>query len=209
MEAAVSHCCKRVQDGAIDRGDLFSYLLTFGCEVFLFCHLFFGWKIASVDISDAYLTVKQQEICYAKISSWIKNLLRLPESSMWQLCKVFPGQRNGAQRWFQDFSAVLKRLGFSQCVAMPSVLRHRTRRVVLNVHVDDELIAAEQASDIEWLVEELRKIYKLQVEGPVPRESLGAGEELNYLKKVYVFAEEGCMSKQVQSMWKACLDCMS
>ena len=167
-------------------------------KFFLFCHLFFGWKIASIDVSDAYLTVKQQEICYVKISSWIKNLLRLPESSMWQLCKVLPGQRNGAQRWFQDFTAVLKSLGFSQCVAMPSLLRHRTRRVVLNVRVDDELIAAEQASDIEWLVQELRKIYKLQIEGPVPLGPLGAGEELNYLKKVYVFAEEGVYVKANQ-----------
>ena len=113
---------------------------------------------------------------------------------MWQLCKVLPGQRNGAQRWFQDFTAVLS-LGFSQCVAMPSVSRHRTRRVVLNVHVDDELIAAEQASDIEWLVQELQEIYNVQVEGPVPREPLGSGEELNYLKKVHVFAEDGVYIK--------------
>ena len=98
-------------------------------RLFLFCHLFFGWKVAALDISDAYLTVVQKEICYVKISQWMKELLKLPENSLWQLKRVLPGQRNGAQRWFQDFAHHLQELGFDSCAAMPSVLRHRTKEV--------------------------------------------------------------------------------
>ena len=96
-------------------------------RLFLFCHLFFGWKVASLDISDAYLTVTQKEVCYVNISQWMKELLQLPEGSLWQLKRVLPGQRNGAQRWFHDFSRHLQALGFVSRTAMPSVLKHQSR----------------------------------------------------------------------------------
>ena len=160
-------------------------------RLFLFCHLFFGWKVASLDISDAYLTVTQKEVCYVKISDWMKELLQLPESSLWQLKRVLPGQRNGAQRWFHDFSRHLQALGFVSCIAMPSVLKHQSRKLAINIHVDDELVVGEKLEDIDWVIEELKKIYRLQVEGPIPKEPLGSGGELSYLKKVYVFQQDG------------------
>ena len=164
-------------------------------RLFLLCHLCFGWKLASLDISDAYLTVEQKEICYVEISQWMKEQLKLPDDAIWELRKVLPGQRNGAQRWFQDFTKNLHKLGFHSCTAMPSVLKHNTRKMAINVHVDDELIAAENKEDVEWLVKELEKHYKLQAEGPFPIEALGSNEELNYLKKVYVFKEDGIYVK--------------
>ena len=78
---------------------------------------------------------------------------------------------------------------------MPSVLRHQTRKIVINVHVDDELIAAETKEDIEWVIAELKKHYKLQAEGPFPVEGLGGGEELSYLKKTYVLQPDGIYIK--------------
>ena len=157
--------------------------------------LFYGWKLGSLDISDAYLKVEQQEVCYVKISGWIEKLLGLPQNVLWQLRKILPGQRNGAQRWFQDFAWHLRRLGFKCCGAMPSVLKHTTKRVAINVHVDDDLIGSESEADLLWVVAELKKIYKLQMEGPVLQGPVGAGEELSYLKKTYIFLEDGICIK--------------
>lgn len=67
--------------------------------------------------------------------------------------------------------------------------------MVVNVHVDDELIAAERAEDIGWIIKELQKLYQLQVEGPFPVGGLGSGEELGYLKKTYTFQEDGIYTK--------------
>ena len=149
--------------------------------------------MASLDISD--LTVEQKEICYVEISQWMKDLLQLSQDTIWELKRVLPGQRNGAQRWFQDFTHNLQKIGFYVCTAMPSVLRHQTRKIVINVHVDDELIAAETKEDIEWVIAELEKHYKLQAEGPFPVEGLGGGEELSYLKKTYVLQPDGIYIK--------------
>ena len=76
---------------------------------------------------------------------------------------------------------------------MPSVLKHATQQIAINVHVDDELIASEKEADLMWVVSELQKIYKLQIEGSVPQGPLGAGEELSYLKKTYIFLDGVCI----------------
>ena len=130
-----------------------------------------------------------------KISQWMKELLKLPEDSLWQLKRVLPGQRNGAQRWFQDFSHHLQALGFTSCNAMPSVLKHQTKKLAININVDDELVVGETVEDIEWMIDALKTTYKLQVEGPMPKEPLGNGEELNYLKKTYAFQEDGIYAR--------------
>ena len=63
----------------------------------------------------------------------------------------------------------LAALGFLQCTAMPSVMRHKSRKVVINIHVDDELVAAESLEEAHWFIGELKKKFKVQVEGPFPQ----------------------------------------
>ena len=46
-----------------------------------------------------------------------------------------------------------------------------------------------------WFIGELKKRFKLQVEGPFPQGPCGNGEELSYLKKTYAFTEEGILMK--------------
>ena len=172
---------------------------------FLF-HLCFHWKLMSLDISDAYLTVAQVEPCYVELRPWIKSLLNLPDDTLWRLKKVLPGQRNGAKRWFSSFSSVLLSIGFEACEVMPSIFKHKTRDIIMNVHVDDELVAMKDPADGEWLLTELRKKYKLQVEGPVPIGRFGKGEELNYLKKTYIFSQEGILVRPNGKYVSALLD---
>ena len=74
---------------------------------------------------------------------------------------------------------------------MPALFRHREKRIILNVHVDDELMAA-SAEDGEWLLQRLKEHFTLSATGPVPVGEKGDGvEELLYLKKRYVFTEGG------------------
>ena len=132
------------------------------------------------------------------IRPWIQKLLSFPSNALWELKRVLPGQRNGAQRWFNAFSDRLRQLGFVQCQAMPSVLRHKHKKIVVNVHVDDELIASETTEDALWLTRELKKVYKLQIEGPYPIQKLGNGEEVNCLKKTHLFKEDGLCQAEFQ-----------
>lgn len=128
-----------------------------------------------------------------QIRDWIKSLLGLKGEDLWELRRVLPGQRNGAQRWFNYFTDFLKVLRFLQCAAIPSVMRHKTTKVMINVHVDDELVAADSMEEAHWFMNELRKKFKLQVEEPFPQGPRGAGEELSCLKKTYVLIGEGIL----------------
>lgn len=64
---------------------------------------------------------------------------------------------------------------------------------VINIHVGDELVAAENMEEAHWFMNELRKKFQLQVEGRFPQGPRGAGEELSYLKKTYVFTGGGIL----------------
>lgn len=145
-------------------------------------HLLFHWKLYALDIRDAFLTVDQQEQMYVK-----------PKSSMaasgifWRLRKVLPGQQNGALRWFDSFSSFLAGIGFNACASVPLLMRHATRPLIINIHVDDELVGAGTDEDAKWLLRQLALKYKLEAEGPCPAGKIGRGEQLSYLKKVYIF----------------------
>lgn len=67
---------------------------------------------------------------------------------IWQLKKVLPGQRNGAQRWFTAFTDFLKGIGFEHYDLTPAVLRHCEKKILISVRADDELVAAESKAEI-------------------------------------------------------------
>lgn len=152
----------------------------------LLFHLLFQWKLYALDIRDAFLTVDQQEPMYVK-----------PRAGMtapgiyWKLKKVLPGQQNGALRWFDSFSSFLMGIGFVPCAGVPSLMKHSVKPLIINIHVDDELVAAGSVSDAQWLMAQLTTKYKMEAEGPCPVNKIGEGEQLSYLKKVYIFTSAG------------------
>ena len=77
-------------------------------------------------------------------------------------CQVKERQQN-------NLCAILERLGFEAFKGIPSVLRHKVRPVAVSVHVDDELVAGKKGQS-KWLVSELKKVFKLTIEGPFPSE---------------------------------------
>ncbi|OLP94038.1 hypothetical protein AK812_SmicGene23990 [Symbiodinium microadriaticum] len=57
-----------------------------------------------------------------------------------------------------------------------------------------------------WLVEELEKIFRVEKEGPYPLNRIGDGEELRYLKRKYVFVEEGIVVQPNEKYIKKLLE---
>ena len=49
--------------------------------------------------------------------------------------------------------------------------------------------------DLRWLIKQLQTMFQLQVEGPVPEEDFGCGEEISYLKKRFIFVRSGILVK--------------
>ena len=80
-------------------------------------------------------------------------------------------------------------MGFVACSAMPTIMRHVTRRAYINVHVDDELLAANK-EDGEWVIVILSQKLTLKINGPYPEIE---DKEMLYLKKIFKFVEEGVL----------------
>ena len=71
---------------------------------------------------------------------------------------------------------------FEELTSLPSLFRHQTRQVVLCSHVDD-LILAGTKSDLEWTLEELRKMFVLSEGGTFPKPDQSPLEPVRFLKR--------------------------
>ena len=60
-----------------------------------------GWKLATVDVKDAYLMCPQPKHIKVTLDKKVAEALNIPRD--WILGKVLPGQREGAAEWFQHF----------------------------------------------------------------------------------------------------------
>ena len=143
----------------------------------------------TLDCADAFLQVPQQEPCIVEILVWVKKLLGYTQEMIWHLTRCLPGQRNAGLRWFEYLKAILLDMGFVACSARPTILRHVKRQAFINVHVDDELLAANK-KDGEWVITILSQKLTLKINGPYPEIE---DKEMLYLKRIFKFVEEGVL----------------
>ena len=101
---------------------------------------------------------------------------------IWYLKRCLPGR-------FEYLKDILMDMGFVACSAMPTIMRHVTRRAYINVHVDDELLGANK-EDGEWVIAILSQKLTLKINGPYTEIE---DKEMLYLKKIFKFVEEGVL----------------
>ena len=60
--------------------------------------------VSVMDISDAFLQVKQREFVVIEVPSWVRTILQQPNLMFWKRQRCLPGQRNAALEWNRHFS---------------------------------------------------------------------------------------------------------
>ena len=91
--------------------------------------------MASIDVKDAFLTVKQ------KTPTVVTCKLADGREVQYGLGRVLPGQRDGSPLWHQDIPKVLcEELGVSQHVPYPCILKTADNSCFVLIHVDDILV---------------------------------------------------------------------
>ncbi|CAE7780604.1 RE1 [Symbiodinium sp. CCMP2592] len=132
-----------------------------------------GWQLVSLDVTDAYLNCPQAEDTCTSVTINGERLY-------FKLLRLLPGQREGSQTWFYQFtdaSKVGSRIELMQEV--PSLFRFQPEdgRGGGLVHVDD-LLGTGPASVIKCMTDHLARDYKVTVNLiSVP------GQEVHFLKK--------------------------
>ena len=133
-----------------------------------------GWILASADIKDAYLTVRQR--IPTTISVDIGGATR-----GYKLLMCVPGQRDGSANWYEDLSTyVTQRLGTSTVAEAPTFFRSPSGDLIFNVHVDDLLMAGSPEA-VDNMLAVLGKKYELNVEF-----LRHEGDEISFLKRKHV-----------------------
>ena len=102
------------------------------------------------------------------------------------LRKAMYGTRDAPKIWRDQVQEALEELGFITSVLHPSVYFCRERGLVIIVHVDDFLCSGE-ASELEWLFENLRRKYEMS------RTMIGEGfeQEGKYLNRLIRWTRQG------------------
>ncbi|CAE7566837.1 RE1 [Symbiodinium sp. CCMP2592] len=132
-----------------------------------------GWQLVSLDVTDAYLNCPQAE-------DTCTSVMINGERLYFKLLRLLPGQQEGSQTWFYQFTDALKvgsRVELMQEV--PSLFRFQPEDGGGGglVHVDD-LLGTGPASVIKCMTDHLERDYKVTVNLiSVP------GQEVHFLKK--------------------------
>ena len=142
------------------------------------------------DVKDAFLTVPQKNPVWVKVPSWVRGLAKagdvLLNSSMWRLLRCLPGQRNAALMWSNYFKDLMVSEDFECFVGMPTVFRHKVRKIFLTIHVDDILLVCSE-QDGEWF-KSITTSLTMKTDGPYRP---GSGDMFYYLKKRWTLLAQG------------------
>ena len=164
--------------------------------------------MASIDVKDAFLTVKQEVDTRVTCTDANGN------SVQYSLGRVLPGQRDGSLLWYRDLAKFVKEctLEMTELDAYPSILRSKTGNCFLMVHVDDLLIVGSRDAVMKQLVPSLQSKYAISIELMSK-----PGDEVTFLKRTHELLDDGrvvirvhhkhldqlckllCLSKRLQS----------
>ena len=123
------------------------------------------WVMCSLDIKDAFLTVRQREKKYIRFNR-----------KMYELLMCLPGQRQAGQWWGDQIREDLLQFGLNASKACPVL--YGNGKLVLVIHVDDVIVAGERSS-VDALIAMLKKKYEISLSGPISMN----GESVRFLKK--------------------------
>ena len=133
------------------------------------------WVLATIDISDAFLTVDQLD---ATLVSYVD---KDGNETMFSLGKVLPGQRCGSRDWYESITDYLKEeIAVEVCPSYPVLLRSASRDCLMHLHVDDIMSGCERERLMRDIIPKLKKRYKISVS------ILEVGGSVHFLKKKFV-----------------------
>ena len=140
--------------------------------------------MASIDVKDAFLTVKQEVDTRVTCTDASGN------SVQYSLGRVLPGQRDGSLLWYKDLAKFVKEcpLEMAELDAYPSILRSKNGDCFLMVHVDDLLIVGSRDAVMKQLVPSLQSKYAISIELMAK-----PGDEVTFLKRTHELLEDGRM----------------
>ena len=107
-------------------------------------------------------------------------------------------QRNAAARFFDFLCDHLQELDFENSL-LPSLFRHKTKKVILCSHVDDLVLCGEQG-ELEWLIEELKKRMTLRGGDVLPSADHDEQEPIRFLKGRHFFTMAGIVIRKLYGL---------
>ncbi|CAA7015851.1 unnamed protein product [Microthlaspi erraticum] len=125
-----------------------------------------NWSLKQLDISNAFLNGELEEEIYMTLPPGYtpKEGVTLPPNAVCKLKKSLYGLKQASRQWFLKFSSTLLHLGFKKSHADHTLFIKRVdgHYIAALVYVDDIIIASNNDEDVQLLVADLQKAFKLR-----------------------------------------------
>lgn len=119
-----------------------------------------GMEMAQFDVSTAFLYGELEEEIYMNQPEGYSD----KSEKVCRLKRSLYGLKQAPRCWNKRFGGFLKSLGFNVSEADPCLFvkdNNNREKVFIALYVDDGLVAARQKKDLEWLLTELQKEFKI------------------------------------------------
>ena len=115
--------------------------------------------MASLDVRDAFLTVKQERDTLVHTTDASGTTRRF------SLGKVLTGQRDGSLLWYHAITSFLKsKLDLEEHTPYPSILPSKDGSCVVMIHVDDLLVVGKRDYVLGKFLPELKAAYDISIQ---------------------------------------------
>ena len=152
----------------------FKYLLMKNELADMKCKAGYDVVLSSLDVSDAFLQVEQDNPVLVKL-----------QGIDWVICRNLPGQRLGAKQWFQHLRAHLEStMGFEFSPEQPCMAR--TKDCTILIHVDDILFCGLESFWRDVFLPNMSQKFKVSHD-----ELKGNGTSIKFLRRKITEVPDG------------------
>lgn len=120
-------------------------------------------KLKQFDIKTAFLNGKLDDVVYMKQPIGFSD----GTDKVCRLIKSLYGLKQAARCWAKRFSDFVKKLGFATCKTDSCVFmkKNNSELVIIALHVDDGLVAADDENQIDELINQLNEQFEVKASG--------------------------------------------
>ncbi|KAJ5138864.1 uncharacterized protein N7515_003712 [Penicillium bovifimosum] len=171
----------------------------------------YGLKWGQVDFTAAYLNAsrKDAETVYMRQPTGFEHTDASGDKNQWvcTLNQALFGLRDSAYLWNEEMDGKLRQIGFHPLDDDPCVyLKGKGMSLtIMMIHVDDFIIAAPSDSDVQHVVDELRKYYDMKDLGE-PKQYLNCALDRDYENRTITMTQTAYVQKVLRtanvSGWK-------
>ena len=141
-----------------------------------------NWRLNQYDVKNAFIHAKIDKEIYVEQPRGFNVSNENEEKFFCKLNKALYGLKQSPRLWYEHLLGILQKHGLEAMPYDSAIFIHRAQKIIIVCHVDDMIITGPCESEIDKLINSLRKSIKIEKIGNI-NQFLGMQIHTDYNKK--------------------------